>query len=272
MIVEYELAGIVFGKAFLEGIPVGIRFIPIIYMLMLQEGPLELFDYVGALRELEPKAYKGLAYIMEHKVDELDLYFEVLDSEGTSHSLLPGGEAMAVTEANKMTYLLSRAEYMLLGKAAGSVKAFIKGFHVTAPPCKLQTFMFTGREIEHVLYGRDSIDVDEWERMTVYTEGREPSGELIKWFWALMREFTPERRQQMLFFTTSLNRVPVDGFGGIPGGKFTIQMASKPDSEALPESQTCFSTLKLHPYKSREKMKEKLEKTLDLASKGFGTV
>lgn len=265
-----ELAGRIFGKAVLEGVPVGIRFAPIIYRLMLHKGSLELFDYMKALQELDPQVYENLAYLMKNPAENFELYFEANDG-GKSRALVDDGENIAVTDDNKDEYVRLMAKTRLVGNVSASVvEAFIKGFQYIATPSTLNACGLNADGIEGALYGRE-IDVDEWQTAALYGEGQHrPSAELIGWFWGIMGEFTQERRRQMLHFTTSLNRVPIKGFEGIPGGKFKIEMSYKPDPEGLPESQTCFSTLKLHPYESKGKMKEKLEKALDMASKGFG--
>jgi HECT-domain (ubiquitin-transferase) len=51
--------------------------------------------------------------------------------------------------------------------------------------------MFVGAELRALLCGPWDIDVDDWQRNTVYGNIDE-SSPVIKWFWEAVRSFTPK--------------------------------------------------------------------------------
>lgn len=267
----YRFAGIIFGRAFLSGIAVRARFPPILYRLLLHEGPLDEFDYFGALHDLDPRTYNNLMYVKENAVEGLELYFEASGSGGKAYPLVKDGEGQRVDEENKHRYVSLMAKYGLLGEQISSIGAFVAGFQVMVKPADLKSFLFTTREIEGVLYGKEEISVDKWKKATNYSEtGLPQDSELVQWFWEIVTESDGEERRKLLHFCTGLSHVPFVGFKGIPSGKFKISVSWHGDPEALPEATTCVSLLKLQPYHTKDKLREKLRKAIEVAEKGFG--
>lgn len=72
-------------------------------------------------------------------------------------------------------------------------------------------------------------------------------------------------KKAFLFFTTGTDRAPI---GGLSKVTLTIQRQG-PDSNTLPSAQTCSSVLLLPEYRSREKLKSKMELALKY-KEGFG--
>ena len=80
-----------------------------------------------------------------------------------------------------------------------------------------------------------------------------------------MRALPLAAKRRLLDFATGSDRAPVGGLGALA---LTLQRAG-PDSERLPTSHTCFNTLLLPDYGSREKLRERLLTAIDNA-RGFG--
>ena len=72
-------------------------------------------------------------------------------------------------------------------------------------------------------------------------------------------------RKQLLAFVTGSDRAPIRGLGDL---KFVIAR-NGPHSERLPTSHTCFNTLLLPDYNSREAVRKRLSTALGY-SEGFG--
>ena len=53
--------------------------------------------------------------------------------------------------------------------------------------------MFSATELEAMLCGSAHIDVDDWERHTVYSE-LSPKSNTVKWFWRIVRDFSSQVR------------------------------------------------------------------------------
>jgi HECT-domain (ubiquitin-transferase) len=92
--------------------------------------------------------------------------------------------------------------------------------------------------------------------------------ELIDWFWSIVRELSTEYKRRLLTFVTATDRIPVSGLESVT---FKIQRNGVAiDDKRLPGSHTCYQTLMLPPYSSKEIMREKLMIALD-NDRGFGS-
>ena len=114
------------------------------------------------------------------------------------------------------------------------------------------------------------LDPEDWESNTVYNN-YQPEDSVIKWFWEVVRDFTPEERALLLQFSTGSSKVPLGGFAGLQGSgevmPFTISRAH--DNLKLPTASTCFNLLKLPNYVSLEACRAKLKVALKYGAEGF---
>lgn len=60
-------------------------------------------------------------------------------------------------------------------------KAFLDGFNEVVPVNWLQ--FFDERELELMLCGMQELNVDEWEKHTMYKGGYDKDSKHIRWFW-----------------------------------------------------------------------------------------
>ena len=68
-------------------------------------------------------------------------------------------------------------------------KAFLDGFNEVVPLHWLQ--FFDERELELMLCGMQELNVNEWERNTIYRNYNRSSKQ-VQWFWQCMRGFDNE--------------------------------------------------------------------------------
>jgi hypothetical protein len=87
----------------------------------------------------------------------------------------------------------------------------------------------------------------------------------VRWFWEVLQAFSLDQKRAFLRFTTGSDRAPVGGLAKLP---LLIQRAG-PDTEHLPTSHTCFNSLLLPEYSSKEKLRAKLLTAIENAQ-GFG--
>ncbi len=76
------------------------------------------------------------------------------------------------------------------------------------------------------------------------------------WFWSIVGEMTPEEKSMLLLFITGSGSQPAGGFQKMQRPIAIVASMQGPDS--LPVTHTCFNTLELPAYSSREAMREKL--------------
>uniref|UniRef100_A0A1I8FFY6 HECT-type E3 ubiquitin transferase n=1 Tax=Macrostomum lignano TaxID=282301 RepID=A0A1I8FFY6_9PLAT len=120
---------------------------------------------------------------------------------------------------------------------------------------------FDERELELMLCGMQEIDVDDWERSTIYRHYNRSSKQ-VQWLWRFVRELDNEKRTRLLQFVTGTCRLPVGGFAELivsSNGpqKFCVEKCGKETS--LPRAVTPASIgWTCRPTKSYEQLKEKL--------------
>ncbi|CAB0045305.1 unnamed protein product [Trichogramma brassicae] len=225
------------------------------------------------IESIDPEFYKSLVWIKENNIDEcgLELYygvdFEIL-GQVIHHELKENGDKIKVVEDNKEEYIRLMTEWRMTRGIEEQTKAFLDGFNSVVPLEWLK--YFDERELELMLCGMQEIDVDDWQRNTIYRHYTRNSKQVV-WFWQFVRTADNEKRARLLQFVTGTCRVPVGGFAELMGSngpqRFCIEKVGK--ETWLPRSHTCFNRLDLPPYKSYDQMVEKLNYAIE-ETEGFG--
>ncbi|XP_034161262.2 NEDD4-like E3 ubiquitin-protein ligase WWP1 isoform X1 [Pangasianodon hypophthalmus] len=225
------------------------------------------------LESIDPEFYNSLIWIRDNNIEEcsLEMYFTVdmeILGKITSHNLKPDGDNILVTEENKEEYIGLMAEWRFSRGVEGQTKAFLDGFNEVVPLQWLQ--YFDEKELEVMLCGMQEVDLQDWQRNTVYRHYTRNSKQIM-WFWQFVKEVDNEVRLRLLQFVTGTCRLPLGGFAELMGSngpqKFCIEKVGK--ETWLPRSHTCFNRLDLPPYKSFEQLKEKLLFAIE-ETEGFG--
>jgi hypothetical protein len=120
--------------------------------------------------------------------------------------------------------------------------------------------IFTSTELRDIFCGNEDIDVDLLHKVVEY-EGYTENDAVIMYFWEVLREMTRDERKLFLQFVWARNRMPSKQSDF--EAPFKIQKDMKnADGDgcdlALPSASTCFFSLSLPPYSSKEILKEKL--------------
>jgi hypothetical protein len=95
--------------------------------------------------------------------------------------------------------------------------------------------VFDYQELELLMCGLPTIDMDDWVRHTEYMGEYNRMGarhKVIKWFWEVVTSFTDEERIRLLQFTTGCSRLPAQGFKALQSNdgnfrKFNLQSIRK---------------------------------------------
>ncbi|NXN12844.1 WWP2 ligase, partial [Indicator maculatus] len=238
------------------------------YKRMLNKRPT-----LKDLESIDPEFYNSIVWTKENSLEEcgLELYFiqdmEIL-GKVTTHELKEGGESIRVTEENKEEYIMLLTDWRFTRGVEEQTKAFLDGFNEVVPLEWLR--YFDEKELELMLCGMQEIDMNDWQKNTIYRHYTKNSKQ-IQWFWQVVKEMDNEKRIRLLQFVTGTCRLPVGGFAELIGAngpqKFCIDKVGK--ETWLPRSHTCFNRLDLPPYKSYEQLKEKLLYAIE-ETEGFG--
>eukprot|EP01006_Ploeotia_vitrea_P029336 TRINITY_DN61905_c0_g3_i1.p1 TRINITY_DN61905_c0_g3~~TRINITY_DN61905_c0_g3_i1.p1 ORF type:complete len:182 (+),score=25.86 TRINITY_DN61905_c0_g3_i1:238-783(+) len=116
--------------------------------------------------------------------------------------------------------------------------------------------LFTWHELELMICGQPEVDIEVLKKFTVY-EGYKSTSPTINYFWQVMQSFDTSQRSMFLKFVWGRSRLAVteDAFNT----QMKIQKLDKPNPDAfLPLSHTCFFSLELPEYSSRQVMQQRL--------------
>lgn len=116
-----------------------------------------------------------------------------------------------------------------------------------------------------MICGSPTLDFKALQAKTEYEGGFTASSKIIKWFWEIVHAYEDKDKKRLLFFATGSDRVPI---GGLSKLSFTISK-NGPDSMRLPTSHTCYNTLMLCTYSTKERLEERLLTAIGNAE-GFG--
>lgn len=225
------------------------------------------------IESIDPEFYNSLVWVRDNNIDEngLELWFSVdfeVLGQVIHHELKANGDKERVTEENKEEYLTLMTEWRMTRGIEEQTKTFLEGFNEVVPLEWLK--YFDERELELMLCGMQEIDVDDWQRNSIYRHYNRNSKQVL-WFWQFVRETDNEKRARLLQFVTGTCRVPVGGFAELMGSngpqRFCIEKVGK--DTWLPRSHTCFNRLDLPPYKSYDQLVEKLNYAIE-ETEGFG--
>jgi len=189
--------------------------------------------------------------------------------------LIPGGNMKEVTTENLSEYLEANLRYRMLDRTKPQITELLLGFFDVAPEAALT--VFDPNELELILCGLPTIDMDDWEDNSIYSGLYETKGKrdkVVEWFWDVVRnEFDQETKARLLQFVTGTSGVPTRGFSVLQGNdgnikKFAIHGVDR-KAYSYPRAHTCFNRIDLPNYTSKKELYEKLKAAVTLSSVGF---
>ena len=161
-------------------------------------------------------------------VSAMCLDFTVTEENMGAHcevELIEGGAMKEVTKDNLVEYLEANLRYQMLGRFKPQMTELLLGFFDIAPEPALT--IFDSNELELILCGLPTIEMDDWEANTIYSGSFETKGrqhQVVQWFWETVRDdFDPEMKARLLQFVTGTSGVPSRGFAYLQGNDGNIK-------------------------------------------------
>lgn len=187
--------------------------------------------------------------------------------------LVKDGSNIDVTNDNLPEYLECRLKYWMVGRVRPQLTELLLGFFDVIPEPLLTVFDF--QELELVMCGMPTIDMEDWKANTEYSGYYEQLGEeheVVQWFWEVTENFTMEYKARLLQFVTGTAGVPARGFSVLQGNDGNIRIFTIHGLDIkqcmYPRAHTCFNRIDLPLYTSKEELEEKL--TIACNVTGFG--
>jgi len=199
-----------------------------------------------------------IALVDEAQAMLQDLNWTAVCSDGRIIELIPGGESKPVLLADIEQYLRLFVEARL-GESSIAIEAFREGFVMVIPESAIA--LLTWEELHHLVCGAQSVDIQRLRENTEYDDDVGPDDAHIINFWQVLEEFSEEEKSAFLRFVWARPTLPPKG---VPfPQKLKVQSAVgddvqlKPD-QYLPRAHTCFFSVNLPRYSTKELMAEKL--------------
>jgi hypothetical protein len=181
-----------------------------------------------------------------------DETFVAKDSSSQEIELMPGGRKVDLTYESAREYA-RLVTVLRLTEAAEAYMAMRKGMSAVVPLNLLN--LYSWKQVETLVCGAADVDPDILKENTEYADG-DGSAPHIQYFWEVLRELSPKERSMFLKFVWGRSKLPA----GKNFRKFKIAGSGRSGNVDgyLPVSHTCFFTLDLPAYSSKDVMKAKL--------------
>ena len=275
MLQHYEFMGMILAKAVHCGMLINTQFCD----ALLNTALLQQNNTLADLRNLDEEFYRNLQSLRGLDGDKLQALGLTFVSTDGATPLLPNGQNTLIHPENVVLYIHLMAHWKLNVQCRAQAKAFQQGFTQVIPIDKHGSHnnnilrLFSPQELQKLIGGDDTvsgIDVTGLKQHMVYAGGYHPSQPIMKWFWEVLEEMTPQQQRQFLKFMTSCSRQPLLGFGHLEPKPCIQQIRVRDDdvnvnntlssnnNVKLPTSSTCMNLLKLPCYESKELLKKKL--------------
>ncbi|KAF2149237.1 HECT-domain-containing protein [Myriangium duriaei CBS 260.36] len=301
---QYYLVGVLLGLAIYNSTILDIALPPFAFRKLLAAAPSSITTtpLPGAgiksimtytlddLAEYRPSLAAGLRTLLDYEgdVESTYLWSFTVPTERygivTETPLIPGGENVPVTNANRHEFVSLYVRYILDTAVARQFEPFKRGFFTVCAGNALS--LFRAEEIELLIRGseQERIDVDALRAVAVYENFRDRrTGEVIKtdvesqvdvvrWWWEYFRDASAEEQRRLLQFVTASDRIPATGAAGLVlrvVGDGDGTGTAEGEDERFPVARTCFNLVTLWGWRSKEKLVEKVRGAVE-GSEGFG--
>ena len=122
-------------------------------------------------------------------------------------------------------FLEANFKYHIMDRVKPQLTELLLGFYDVIPESLLTIFDF--QELELLMCGVPTIDIDDWMANTSYTGlfDQGANATVYQWFWEVVREdFDQETRARLLQFVTGTSGVPARGFSVLQGNDNNIRL------------------------------------------------
>ncbi|KAM0679390.1 hypothetical protein BDAP_000257 [Binucleata daphniae] len=257
-LLDYEIIGKLIAIALYNDVILNIPF-PSLFFKKILDKEIHFLD----ISEIEPEIFCTLSNIKKMKNDEIKnmgLTFQI-NFENENINLIDNADKVEINEGNLCDFIDLYKDFISTKSIYKPFESIKKGFYSIINR-DLISFL-QPKELEKIIAGTPCIDVQMLKKSCILN-GYDYNEKYITDFWDIVENYSTEEKKKFLQFITGNDRIPV---GGLDNLKLVI-MRNGCDTNRLPSSQTCFNTLLLPEYSSKEKMEEKMGKAISM-TKGF---
>lgn len=246
-VAKYHFIGQLMGAAFRSPESLVLSLPQFIWKQLVGEPVTWTRDFV-TVDSAEVKFTDSIEMMEKEKFDAAfsgSLNFVTVLSNGTTISLIPGGEDKEVTFEDRLQYC-ELVKEKRMKESELQIKALLEGLCMVVPKKVLS--LLTWQELEEKVCGRPEIPLSALKQSARYDSGISENSQSVRIMWEALETFTNEERSRFIRFITGRRRLPV-----------TIYIDSADSGpSSLPTSATCSNALYLPSYTSVDQASEKL--------------
>ncbi|OAG31816.1 ubiquitin-protein ligase E3 A [Nematocida displodere] len=237
---EYYSLGCILGLAAYNGAVLSFYFPPVFYKKLL--GHPTVFE---DLKQIDMEVYKTLTAMKTMSAEEVDqLCLEFPSGSGCA--------TREVTRTNLDEFIRAYHEEILEMAGREAFEEIRKGIWAVCEDTFIRSLLPC--ELSTLIGGVECQNLEEIEKYTIYNGYRKDSV-IVQYFWEIFRAYDKQTQKKFLRFVTGSDRAPSGGLSKMA----IVFMRNGGDTDRLPSSQTCFNTLLIPEYATKEKLQEKLD-------------
>ena len=277
----YSFIGVLFAKALLDKILIPYKLNPIILKFFIfsndNTANINSIFNLDDIKYYDLEIYNSLNHLLTTNLDNNEDIFFVWNINGKEIELIDNGKNILVKNNNKQLFINKVIELICYKSIEIELNSLKEGFATLIPFNYIKIFNI--EELSFVLSGQSIINLKDWKLNTVYKGDLKEKSQVIQFFWEVLSELNNEQLLLFYKFCTGSIGIPVDGFSSISGPrnkimKFTIECIKKNDDNKkcnkLITAQTCFNSIILPEYKTKEEMKKAIYIILENDTNYFG--
>jgi hypothetical protein len=278
----YSFIGVLFAKALLDKILIPYKLNPIILKFFIfsndNTANINSIFNLDDIKYYDLEIYNSLNHLLMTNLDNNEDIFFVWNINCKEIELIDNGKNILVKNNNKQLFINKVIELICYKSIEIELNSLKEGFATLIPFNYIKIFNI--EELSFVLSGQSIINLKDWELNTVYKGDLKEKSQVIQFFWEVLSELNNEQLLLFYKFCTGSIGIPVDGFSSISGPrnkimKFTIESIKKKDNNnekcnKLITAQTCFNSIILPEYKTKEEMKKAIYIILENDTNYFG--
>ena len=256
----FNFLGRLIAKSLIDNITINLCFNCLIYKLIL--GEKIIFE---DLKNIDTNLYTSLLSMKNMKPEELDsmeIYYSIQyqNDEGQiiTEELIPGGNNKKVADINdyidkRINHLVSKSQILIFHIQEGLFNFIPKDILGT----------INSSEFELLVCGQPFIDVNDWNKNSVYKGDYNKNHKLVKWFWDEVYKLSQDDLRKLLQFSTGTSRVPINGFKKLESNrgeiaKFCLNSVfyNQNKKNNYIRAHTCFNRLDVPIFPNQEELHE----------------
>ena len=251
----YEFIGKMMAMSISSGEVLNLNLHPIIWKSILEneisfeEYKTIDYSFYNSINELE-KQYKAKDTNLF-----LDFYFVIQNSNESEVELIENGKETKVTRDNLFKYI-NLVKITRMNEIKNQIECIKNGLFSAISKNIIQILTWT--QLEEMVCGKNKLDIKEFKAHTVY-EGYNGKEEIINWFWEWLEQSEESVKFKYLKFVSGRTRLPISGMGY----SYTHRIIKVSIENKLPRAATCFFSLKLPNYNSKNEFIEKIKYSID---------